>query len=98
MFWVLLCCSTNDGAVAGVPLEHSVPLASAYALAPPPYTNYVPNFIATLDWVFYDTTQLDVVAVLNVPPPAAIDAHTALPNVCAPSDHLSLSVRLRYKQ
>eukprot|EP00698_Gefionella_okellyi_P023341 TRINITY_DN794_c0_g1_i1.p1 TRINITY_DN794_c0_g1~~TRINITY_DN794_c0_g1_i1.p1 ORF type:complete len:426 (+),score=67.05 TRINITY_DN794_c0_g1_i1:81-1280(+) len=84
-------------------LNHSLPLKSAYAtlLKPegsePGFTNYVGCFVSTIDYVWYDSEQLQVQAVLQTPSEDMIQPYVGCPNVSYPSDHISIKTVLAFK-
>eukprot|EP00667_Euglena_gracilis_P003444 EG_transcript_3451 len=79
-------------------LTHPFPgLRSAYAAVEgqePPYTNLVPSFCNTLDYIFYHPDHLEATAVLPVPDRAVA---VALPSPTFPSDHVALVADLRWR-
>jgi len=95
----------EGGVRAGEPyftmdLQHPLPgLQSAYAAVEgrePDYTNLVPSFQGTLDYVFFHPQHLEAVAVVPVLPEAVIRAAAGLPCRTFPSDHVPLIADLRW--
>lgn len=74
--------------------RHTLPFASA--CGEPEYTNYVVNFNACLDWIFYQTDRLAVTQVVELPSHEVVTANKALPSVVIPSDHLALVADLKF--
>ena len=89
---------SNKEEVANADLEvsHDLKLASACGL--PVYTNYVGGFNGTLDYIFYDTTNLTVTEVVPYPSHEEVTLHTALPSVTFPSDHIASIATLKWKE
>lgn len=74
----------------GADLENPFDLASADRLLTP-FTNFVMGYIATLDYIFYDTTKFGL--EFWVPTPSVEDVREyngTLPSVRYPSDHISI--------
>lgn len=76
-------------------LTHGLQFASAAGF--PQFTNYTRDFKDVLDYIFIDSTSLEVVRVADFPPEEVLSAHCALPSPSFPSDHLSLLVDIRFK-
>ena len=64
----------------------------------PEYTNYVPNFQATLDYIFIDSDRLQVESVVPMPDHQDVVASSGLPSVVFPSDHIALICDLKFKE
>ena len=72
------------------------PLALVSACGYPEFTNYVGGFAGSLDYVWFDSSALESVASMPMPPLDAVTAETALPNSEFPSDHLPMVADLRF--
>jgi len=73
----------------GIDLHHLMDLGSACGF--PKYTNYVPEFQACLDYIFYDKALLKVRSIVNPPPTEVLEAQNGgLPSEVFPSDHIPL--------
>ncbi|KAJ0181775.1 hypothetical protein K1T71_002497 [Dendrolimus kikuchii] len=87
--------SNLNEAVEGLHLKQSIPLASACGT--PEYTNFTDGFADCLDYIFYETSNLDVIQVVPFPSTEELKAHTALPSIVFPSDHIALISDLQFK-
>ncbi|KAK1285220.1 hypothetical protein QJS10_CPB20g01082 [Acorus calamus] len=57
----------------------------------PPFTNYTPGFVGTLDYIFFTPSSgLKPVSSLEIPGPESPDIVGGLPNYQFPSDHLPI--------
>ena len=63
----------------------------------PEFTNFVPYFQNTLDYVFAEDNKLEIIRSLPLPERVEIESYTALPSIVAPSDHLALVVDMKWK-
>lgn len=88
--------SNETEAVKGVCLSHTLNLASACGT--PDFTNYTEGFSGCLDYIFFQTDNLQVTQVVPLPSEEELKQHTALPNVVFPSDHLALVADLKWKE
>ncbi|XP_049832497.1 2',5'-phosphodiesterase 12 [Schistocerca gregaria] len=82
--------------VKGVCLSHKFNIASACGT--PDFTNYTEGFAGCLDYIFFQTDNLQVTQVVPLPTEEELKQHTALPNVVFPSDHLALVADLKWKE
>mmetsp|Transcript_10923 Transcript_10923/g.27498 ORF Transcript_10923/g.27498 Transcript_10923/m.27498 type:complete len:336 (-) Transcript_10923:594-1601(-) len=77
-------------------LKHSLHMRSVHSLAggEPSYTNLTPDYIGTLDYIFYATDRLIVVTgvleVLDEKTLLGVDNSTAIPSTRWSSDHIAL--------
>jgi len=75
-------------------------LQSAYKSvlgAEPQCTNHEgPGSMWTLDYIWYDSVNLEATAALETVTPAMITPYTGLPNECFSSDHLSLKACFKF--
>ncbi|KAK3602054.1 hypothetical protein CHS0354_025231 [Potamilus streckersoni] len=85
----------EDQRVPKMNVTHNLDLASACGNVP--YTNYVKNFNAMLDHIFYDLNTLEVERVIPQPEHEEVIQHTALPSVVFPSDHIAQICELKWK-
>ena len=76
-------------------MSHSLSLGSA--CGEPSYTNYTPFFSGCLDYIFFDTENLNVSEVIPFPSHEEVTQNTAIPSVVFPSDHLALICVLKWK-
>lgn len=71
-------------------------MKSAYGEQEPQYTNYTVGFTACLDYIFYQTDNLRVLQAIQTPSEEELQAHTAIPSVVCPSDHVALIADLEW--
>lgn len=62
-----------------------------------PYTNYVTQFQATIDHLFYETNTFELTKVIPLPPHEKVEELIALPNKNVPSDHLAIIFEFKLK-
>ena len=84
-----------DPLSAGVDFKLRLPnclniLESCYPKFSIEFTNFVMNFNAVLDWIFFNSDVLKCVNRLPMPSLESIAAYGCLPNVGIASDHLAL--------
>ncbi|CAG9858960.1 unnamed protein product [Phyllotreta striolata] len=84
----------KDELVEGVELKQPFKLASACGT--PKYTNYTSGFSDCLDYIFYETDNLEVSQVVPLPSHEEVTANVALPSVVFPSDHIALVSDLKW--
>ncbi|XP_023221224.1 2',5'-phosphodiesterase 12-like [Centruroides sculpturatus] len=87
--------SNKEEAIVGLSVSHGLKLASACGY--PEYTNFTTGFKGCLDYIFYDTNNLEVEECIPFPTDEQVKQYTALPNVVFPSDHLALVSTLKWK-
>lgn len=63
----------------------------------PKYTNFTAGFAACLDYIFYQTDNLEVQRVIPFPSDEELRANTALPSIVFPSDHVAVVSDLEWK-
>ncbi|XP_014358348.2 2',5'-phosphodiesterase 12 isoform X1 [Papilio machaon] len=78
-------CLTND-------------LLLGSACGTPPFTNFTVGFADCLDYIFYDKNNIEVEQVIPFPSIEELRAHTALPSIVFPSDHIAIISDLRFKR
>lgn len=88
--------SNEAEAVKGLTLSQPFEIKSAYS-PDIPFTNFTPGFTATLDWIFYQSTQLEVDEVVPLPSEEELKPHQGLPSIVSPSDHLALVATFDWK-
>lgn len=74
------------------PITHRLSLRSAYAnvAQEPPFTQFTPSYIGTSDYIFYASSHLSAIGVLDVANRTDIERDTALPSEACASDHQCL--------
>lgn len=76
---------TRDG------ISHPFSLKSSYAsIEELAFTNYTPNFVGVLDYIWYSTNTLQVVGLLGNVDKEYLERVPGFPNYHFPSDHLAL--------
>lgn len=78
----------KDEVVEGLEVETDLRFSSAYQEVP--YTNYVPNFQACIDYIFYEKESIHCDSVVPLPDHEDVILTDGLPNIFLPSDHLAL--------
>lgn len=81
-------------------MTHSFTLKSAYSAieADMPFTNYTPNFVDTLDYIWYSSNSLRVSGLLGEVDPEYLKRVPGFPNFHFPSDHLALVAEFRVEK
>ena len=76
---------TRDG------VSHPFSLKSSYSsIGELSFTNYTPNYVASIDYIFYSTNTLQVTALLGEVDKDYLQRVPGFPNHHFPSDHLAL--------
>ncbi|KAF5303450.1 hypothetical protein FQA39_LY19027 [Lamprigera yunnana] len=75
-------------------LRHPFKFGCAYGT--PKYTKYTIDFKGCLDYIFYDSTSLNVIDCVPLPDESILAKCVALPNEVFPSDHLALTEKGGY--
>jgi len=75
---------------------HPFKLKSAYEKINEPYSNITDHFCGCLDYIWFDSTSLELVGLLNALQPSDYAEFKALPSPHQPSDHTSLFVKLNF--
>ncbi|XP_059615325.1 2',5'-phosphodiesterase 12 [Phlebotomus argentipes] len=88
--------SKPDQEIKDVELRQSLPMSSACGC--PEFTNFTVGFKACLDYIFYQTNNLNVVQVIPFPSTQELEAHIAIPSVVFPSDHIALVADLSWRK
>ncbi|XP_045511481.1 2',5'-phosphodiesterase 12 [Colias croceus] len=87
--------SNPEEAVSDLSLSQDIQLGSACGT--PQYTNFTEGFADCLDYIYYDTSNLEVVQVVPFPSVEELKAHTALPSIVFPSDHIAVVSDIKFK-
>merc|ERR1711976_1018185 len=61
------------------------------------YTNYTEDFKGTLDYIWYTSDSLSVLAISQVDEESQLTQETALPSSTRPSDHVSLVATFKFR-
>jgi CCR4-NOT transcription complex subunit 6 len=84
---------TEDG------ISHKFNLRSAYAdVTSMPFTNYTPNFVEVIDYIWYSTSALTVTGALGQIDPDYTKNFVGFPNPHHPSDHIPIVSQLSFKK
>lgn len=84
---------TEDG------IHHKFSLRSAYAdVNNMPFTNYTPNFVQVIDYIWFSTSALSVTGALGQIDPDYTKNFVGFPNPHHPSDHIPLVAQLTFKK
>ena len=62
-----------------------------------PYTNYTRGYIGCLDYVFYESSALELERIIPVPSVEKVKENIAMPSRVLPSDHCALIFDFRIK-
>ncbi|KAF5285475.1 hypothetical protein FQR65_LT13238 [Abscondita terminalis] len=86
--------SNFEEAVDGLTLTQSLQLGSACGT--PKFTNYTAGFADCLDYIYYNTDNLEVTQIVPMPSNEELREHIALPSIVQPSDHIALVADLKW--
>jgi len=89
------------GLLSSIQFGHPLKLSSAYEACSgkePEYTNYTDEFKGTLDYIFFSSESLAVLAISEVDAESHLKQETALPSSTRPSDHLSLVAAFTFRE
>jgi CCR4-NOT transcription complex subunit 6 len=80
-------------------MSHPFNLKSAYAdIGELPFTNFTPNFVEVIDYIWYSTGTLNVKGVLGPMDKDYVNQFIAIPNAHHPSDHIPLVSEFGYNK
>jgi CCR4-NOT transcription complex subunit 6 len=88
------------GLLQNVQFEHTLRLTTAYETCSgkeAEYTNFTEEFKGTLDYIFFGSNCLTVLAISQVDEEAQLKQETALPSSTRPSDHVSLVATFMFR-
>lgn len=78
---------------------HKLPLKSAYAdIGELAFTNYTPNFVEVIDWMWYSTPSLRVKGLLGNINSDYASHYVGFPNSHHPSDHIPIMARFGFRK
>lgn len=86
--------------VKNLNIGHSLNMATAYETCngqEAQYTNYTEDFKGTLDYIWFTSERLTVLAISQVDEESQLTQETALPSSTRPSDHVSLVATFMYR-
>lgn len=86
----------NYGDVTKNGIQHSLKLKSAYSNEVE-FTNFTPLFKGTIDYIWYDTSNLITTGILGGVDGNYVSKTVGFPNPHHPSDHIPLVVGMRIK-
>jgi len=81
-------------------LEHQLCITTAYETcngSEAQYTNYTEDFKGTLDYIWFSSNTLAVLAISQVDEESQLTQETALPSSTRPSDHVSLVATFMFR-
>ncbi|EPQ25897.1 uncharacterized protein PFL1_06570 [Pseudozyma flocculosa PF-1] len=79
-------------------LSHAYQLKSAYAnVGELPFTNYTPNYVGIIDYMWYNTNALAVTGLLGEVDRGYLSKVVGFPNAHFPSDHVCILAEYRVK-
>jgi len=81
-------------------IGHSLSMATAYETCngrEAQYTNYTEDFKGTLDYIWFSSETLAVLAISQVDEESQLTQETALPSSTRPSDHVSLVATFKFR-
>mmetsp|Transcript_7748 Transcript_7748/g.17196 ORF Transcript_7748/g.17196 Transcript_7748/m.17196 type:complete len:624 (+) Transcript_7748:75-1946(+) len=93
----------NDpcGILKTLSLAHGMRMSTAYETCnqgqEAPYTNYTEDFKGTLDYIWFSSDNLAVLAISQVDDESQLLQETALPSSTRPSDHVSLVATFMFR-
>ena len=61
------------------------------------YTNYTVGYCGVLDYIFFDSDNLELERVIPLPSHEEVTEFVALPSIYFPSDHLALVADLKWQ-
>merc|ERR1711953_1233777 len=79
---------------------HNLSLGTAYETCngrEADYTNFTEDFKGTLDYIWYTSDSLSVLAISQVDEESQLTQETALPSSTRPSDHVSLVATFKFR-
>jgi CCR4-NOT transcription complex subunit 6 len=80
-------------------MGHRFTLKSAYnEVGELPFTNYTPNFVEVIDYIWYSTPSLSVTRLLGQIDPKYTKHFVGFPNAHHPSDHIPLAAQFSFKK
>ncbi|CAH1993621.1 unnamed protein product [Acanthoscelides obtectus] len=88
--------SNKEEAIQNIEFKQELKLNSACGT--PQYTNFTAGFANCLDYIYYDTDNLQVSQVVPLPSQEELTQNVALPSVVFPSDHIALISDLKWNQ
>lgn len=92
----MISISDAEEAVTKVLLQQPFNIRSAYNN--PKYTNFTVGFAACLDYIFYQTDNLQLDQAVPLPSEEELKALIAIPSLYFPSDHISLVADFQWKK
>jgi CCR4-NOT transcription complex subunit 6 len=80
-------------------VSHKLQLKSAYAdIGELSFTNYTPNFVEVIDWMWYTTPTLRVKGLLGSINSDYVDHYVGFPNSHHPSDHIPILAKFGFRK
>jgi CCR4-NOT transcription complex subunit 6 len=88
------------GTLSRAGMSHQFTLKSSYAAIDDdmPFTNYTPNFVDVLDYIWYSSNTLRVVGLLGAIDPEYLKRVPGFPNFHFPSDHIAIVAEFKVEK
>lgn len=89
------------GLLSSIHFGHSLQLSTAYEACSgteAAFTNFTEEFKGTLDYIFFSSDSLAVLAISQVDDESQLKQETALPSSTRPSDHVSLVATFMFRE
>ncbi|XP_043274609.1 2',5'-phosphodiesterase 12 [Venturia canescens] len=86
--------SNSAQIIENVSLSHNDSFASACGT--PQYTNFTVEFADCLDYIFYQSNNIEVTQVVPFPSKEELSLNQAIPSILFPSDHVALCADLKW--
>ncbi|KAI8427746.1 hypothetical protein MSG28_002173 [Choristoneura fumiferana] len=93
---LVLCGDFNSTVEAVLNLSLKQEIIMGSACGTPQYTNFTAGFADCLDYIYYEKANIEIEQVIPLPSIEELQAHTALPSIVFPSDHIALVSDLRF--
>lgn len=80
-------------------IKHSLQIRSSYEeIGELPFTNYTPNFVKAIDYIWYTTPTINVTALLGPIDEEYTKHFVGFPNAHHPSDHIPIAAKFTFKK
>lgn len=89
------------GILENLNIGHTLRMATAYETCngrEAQYTNYTEDFKGTLDYIWFSSDTISVLAISQVDDESQLQQETALPSSTRPSDHVSLVATFMFRE
>lgn len=80
-------------------ISHAFSFQSSYAnIGELPFTNFTPNFVEVIDYIWHTTSGLQVTGLLDKLDPEYTKSHIGIPDQHYPSDHIPIMAEFEIKR